>query len=126
MTAASYLHNRWNKELKYWRLRWWQFALLLLWSAWSLICGWLFPAHPELWLFPQAPFLAFGYLGGGSVYVHLSGAIMGLSTRPMLHGFLLTYLALVSWRWHRDGKRPNPSLQGDASPQSGSRPELRR
>jgi len=65
MTAASYLHNRWNKELKYWRLRWWQFALLLLWSAWSLICGWLFPAHPELWLFPQAPFLAFGYLGGG-------------------------------------------------------------
>jgi CHASE2 domain-containing sensor protein len=122
MAVANYLRNRWDKELKYWRLRWWQFVMLLLWSAWSLICGWLFPAHPELWLFPQAPFLAFGYLGGGLFMFIFPGQPWAYPLGLCFTIFLLTYLALVSWRWHRDGKRPNPSLQRDASPQGDSRP----
>lgn len=127
MTAANYLRNRWNKELKYWRLRWWQFVLLVLWSAWSLICGWLFPAYPELWLFPQAPFLGFGYLGGGLFMAIFPGRPWAFPLGLCCMVFLLTYLALVGWRWHRDGKRPNPSLQRDASPAAQARaPELER
>ncbi|MCB1617868.1 MAG: hypothetical protein KDI08_04075 [Pseudomonadales bacterium] len=122
MTVAIYLRNRWEKELKHWRLRWWQFALLLLWSAWSWICGWLFPEHPGLWLVPQVPFLAFGYLGGGLFMAIFPSQPWAYQLGLSFTVFLLTYLALVSWRWHREGKRPNPALQRDASPQSGSRP----
>jgi hypothetical protein len=121
MMIIPYLRNRWNKELKYWRLRWWQLALLLIWSAWPWICNWLFPGHAELWLFPQAPFLAFGYLGGDLSMTIFPGQPWAYQFGLSFTVFLITYLALVSWRWHRDGKRPNPSLQRDASPQSGSR-----
>jgi len=122
MTTAMYLRNRWNKYLKYWRLRWWQFALLVLWSAWSWVCSGLFPGHPELWLFPQAPFLAFGYLGGGLFMAIFPGQSWAYPLGLSFTIFLLTYLVLVSWRWHRESKRPNPSLQRETSPQSGSRP----
>jgi hypothetical protein len=122
MTVATYLRDRWHKELKFWRLRWWQFALLLLWSTWPWIFGWTFPRHPELWLFPQAPLLAFGYLGGGlfmAIFPRQPWAYpLGLSFTV----FLLTYLILVSWRWHRESKRVTPQRQRDASQQSGSRP----
>lgn len=111
MTGANYLRNRWNKELEYCLLRWWQFVLLLLWSTWSLICGWLFPTRPELWLFPQAPFLPFGYLGGGLFMAIFPGQSWAYPLGLSFTVFLITYLALVSWRWHRDGKHPNPTLQ---------------
>jgi len=85
-----------------------------------------FPCAPRAVVVPPSAFLGLWLPWWRSVYVHLPGQSWAYPLGLCLHGFLLTYLALVSWRWHRDGKRPNPSLQGDASPQSGSRPELRR
>lgn len=108
MNIPSYFYKRWKKELKYWRLRWWQFALLLLWSAWSWICGWLFPGNPDLWLLPQAPFLIFGYLGGGLLMTVFPSQPWAYPIGSSSTVFLLTYLVIVGWRWRREDKHLTP------------------
>lgn len=98
MDVAVYLRTRWNNELQYWRLRWWQLVLLLVWSLWSAICGWLFPGYPELWLFPQAAFLPLGYVIGSLFLAIFPGQPWAYALGLVFTVFLLTYLALVSWR----------------------------
>lgn len=66
------------------------------------------------------PFLAFGYLGGGLFMAIFPGHPWAYQLGLSFTVFLLTYLALVSWRWHREGKRPNPQLNTDAPPNGGA------
>lgn len=105
MTLAVRLRDRWNRELKYWRLSWWQLVLLLVWSYWGWICNWLIPGYPELWLLPQTPFLGIGYFAGGLFMALFPGQPWAFPLGISLTVFLLTYLALVSWRWRREGKQ---------------------
>jgi hypothetical protein len=105
MMIPNPLCSRWNSELKYWYLRWWQFLLMLVWSTWPWVCTWIFPEHLGLWLFPQAPFLPFGYLIGGLFMAALPDIKWAYPFGMSFTIFSLTYLALVSWRWHRKGKK---------------------
>lgn len=104
MFPAHSLRDRWNVELQYWRLRWWQFVLLLAWSVWPWLCSWWFPGHEELWLVPMIPFLPFGYIIGGVFMGLLPGVPWAYSLGVSVTIFCLSYLIVVSWRWHRAGK----------------------
>lgn len=105
LMISDYLHHRFCNELKYWHLKWWQFFLLLIWSCWSSICNWLFPGHSALWLFPQLPFLFLGYIGGSFFMFIFQGQSWSYRLGYSSTVFLFSYLALVSWRWHREGRK---------------------
>jgi hypothetical protein len=121
MTVTAYFQTRWRRELKYYRLRWWQCALLVCWSVLPWFYIWLLP-HSELWLFIHAPFLPFGYIGGGLSMIFFPGQPWAYPLGYSFTVFLLTYLILVDWRQHCEGKHQSPPLQKNTSPQSGSRP----
>lgn len=105
MFSVHSLRDRWNVELQYWRLRWWQLGLLVAWSIWPWLCFWWFPAHEELWLVPMIPFLPLGYIVGGIFMGLLPGIPWAHSLGMSVTIFSLSYLIVVSWRWHRAGKQ---------------------
>lgn len=97
------LRQRFFSEMPLWRLHSWQLALIALLSVWPWLVQALFPGHETLSLAPVFVFLPVGYLVGRlfEALFPVSWAYpLGVSATI----FLVSYLAVVSWRARR-GKR---------------------
>lgn len=106
-TPIVYLRNRFIAELPLWRLRYWQFALLILWSAWPWLAQALFPGNSTLALAPVFVFLPIAYLVGGLFSAAMPGFSYAYPLGISFTIFSITYLVIVSWRQRRVN-RPNP------------------
>jgi len=103
----AYFRNRFVAELPLWRLRYWQIALLILWSAWPWLAQALFPGNSTLALAPVFIFLPIAYLIGGLFSAAMPSFAYAYPLGVSLTIFSIAYLIVVSWRQRR-AKCPNP------------------
>lgn len=95
------LKQRFVKELPLWRLRPWQFALLVFLAAWPWLVLMAVPGSSVLAFGPVVLFLPFAYLGGSALASLLPGVAYAYAFGASTTIFSLAYLALVSWRLRR-------------------------
>lgn len=103
----AYFRNRFVAELPLWRLRYWQIALLILWSTWPWLAQALFPGNSTLALAPVFIFLPIAYVIGGLFSATITSFAYVYPLGVSLTIFSIAYLIIVSWR-RRLAKRPPP------------------
>lgn len=97
-SLANKLKQRFFDELPLFRLRSWQFILLMLWAAWPWLAQLAFPDNSVLAYGPVVVFLPFAYLVGSMFVAALPSFAPAYALGFSFTVFFLAYLGLVSWR----------------------------
>lgn len=108
LAAVNHLHSIVDRisgdrfTFTLWRLRARHLPLLIVWSTWPWICGWMFPGHHDLAWMPVillAPFIYPGVLAFKAILPAWAAFPVGLAATL----FCLGYLAIVAWRYSTAG-----------------------
>jgi hypothetical protein len=104
LAAVSHLHSIVDRKsgdrftFTLWRLRARHLPLLIVWSTWPWICGWMFPGHHDLAWMPVillAPLIYPGVIAFMAILPGWAAFPVGLAVTL----FCVAYLAIVAWRY---------------------------
>jgi hypothetical protein len=104
LAGVNHLHSRVDRKsgdrftFTLWRLRARHLPLLIVWSMWPWICGWMFPGHHDLAWMPVillAPLIYPGVIAFMAILPGWAAFPVGLAVTL----FCVAYLAIVAWRY---------------------------